>query len=455
MKHSDLMKSHLNTIIEEFASNKDQYVKNPGKDFTRDRKLPLEEVIKIVLSMEGGTLNKALYEYFNNDPDRIVSASALVQQRNKIKTELFMDLFYRFNEITSQYDTKTYKGYRLYAVDGSDVNVAHDENADTYMKPHKRRKDGEPAKGYNQYHLNAAYDILNKVYTNVTLAPRPTANERKEFVNILNDITLKDKTVFIADRGYFSWNMIAHVEHTDNADYLFRIPHSPKTLATELPMTEFDIVKQLTITTKQTYRGKDGYIYVHKRKGTQKNRVYKEQLSESTKYQQWDFDAFETLNVRIVRFQLTNGTYETIYTSLPQEQFSLEDIKKLYGMRWGIETSFRELKYIIGLTNLHSKKDDFVRQEIYAKLTMYNFCERIIAAVEVEQKEDKKHSYQINYTMAMNICLDFFRCFDDYDFKVDELIARYILPVRPGRADTRKDKIKGKTFVFFLYRVAA
>ena len=35
-------------------------------------------------------------------------------------------------------------------------------------------------------------------------------------------------------------------------------------------------------------------------------------------------------------------------------------IKELYHMRWGIETSFRELKYAIGLTSFHSKKRDYM-----------------------------------------------------------------------------------------------
>jgi hypothetical protein len=31
-------------------------------------------------------------------------------------------------------DFKTYNGYKLYAVDGSDINVAYDKEADTYVK---------------------------------------------------------------------------------------------------------------------------------------------------------------------------------------------------------------------------------------------------------------------------------------------------------------------------------
>ena len=52
-------------------------------------------------------------------------------------------------------------------------------------------------------------------------------------------------------------------------------------------------------------------------------------------------------------------------------------------MRWGIETSFRNLKHTLGLLHLHAKKVEFVRQEIFAKLTMYNFCELITQSVVI------------------------------------------------------------------------
>ena len=93
-----------------------------------------------------------------------------------------------------------------------------------------------------------------------------------------------------------------------------------------------------------------------------------------------------------------------------------------------------------------------MRQEIYAKLTMYNFCERIISSVVVEQDEGRKYKYQVNYTMAMTVCLDFYRALVQTN-DVYDLILKYIEAVKPGRSDKRKMKPKG--FVCFTYRVAA
>ena len=60
-------------------------------------------------------------------------------------------------------------------------------------------------------------------------------------------------------------------------------------------------------------------------------------------------------DIRVVRFKLDTGEYETMATSLPRT-LSISEIKELYHSRWGIETAFRELKYSIGLINLHGKK---------------------------------------------------------------------------------------------------
>ena len=54
-----------------------------------------------------------------------------------------------------------------------------------------------------------------------------------------------------------------------------------------------------------------------------------------------------------MRLKITENTYETVITNLSRNEFSMEDICEIYNMRWGEETSFRELKYAIGLNALH------------------------------------------------------------------------------------------------------
>ena len=79
MNYNNKTKCLINDIISDMAANREQYIKNPGVDFTRDRKLPFEMVIKLVLSMKGNTLNKELYDFFGRKPEEIVTSSAFIQ----------------------------------------------------------------------------------------------------------------------------------------------------------------------------------------------------------------------------------------------------------------------------------------------------------------------------------------------------------------------------------------
>ena len=62
MSHNQEIKDTLLNIIAEMTAEKEKYVKNPGKDFIRNRKLPYATVLKTVLSMKGCSLKKELYE---------------------------------------------------------------------------------------------------------------------------------------------------------------------------------------------------------------------------------------------------------------------------------------------------------------------------------------------------------------------------------------------------------
>ena len=119
-------------------------------------------------------------------------------------------------------------------------------------------------------------------------------------------------------------------------------------------------------------------------------------------------DIYE-MKFRAIRFKLTDNSYEAILTNFSREEFPIEEIKKLYNKRWGIETSFMHLKYAIGLNHFHSRKKEFIYQEIYGKLIMYNYCEKITRSVVIKQNSKKKHTYQVNYSMAFTICLHHYK----------------------------------------------
>ncbi len=154
------------------------------------------------------------------------------------------------------------------------------------------------------------------------------------------------------------------------------------------------------------------------------------------------------MQLRVLRFQIAEGVFENLITNLPSDEFSLEQIKHIYHLRWGQETSFRDLKHTIGTTNFHSKSPEYIEFEILSRMTLYNFCTIITMEVPIK-KEAGKWKYQVNLSMAIKICFAFL---SDHtgSGNVNDLISRYILPIRPERTYARQ--LRFQVPASFAYR---
>lgn len=428
----------LLTILSDMQSHSELFVKRPGKDFVRDRKLSFSQTLRFTLAMNGNTIRKELLDFFDFSPG-CISASGFSQQRNKLLPEAVDFLFHAFTE--SFTNLSTYHGYRLIACDGSDLAIAHNpRDADT----HRRHNSIElNHKGYNQLHLNALYDLHNRIYLDAIVQPGRHPDEAGALINMIKRSPLREKVILMADRGYECYNIFAHAQEK-GWNYLIRVKDfGSRGIITNLPLPtedEFDCQVHLILTKKQTKEVKAQpklYRYL-----TNKSRCDFIDVKERP---------FYPLDFRVVRFQIAEDTYECIITNLPNDDFPPKEIKRLYGARWGIERSFRELKYTIGLTNFHAKKVEYILQEIFARLTIYNYCERVITAIMIRQKAATKHTYQVNFTIAVHICKRFFmgRIPPPH---VEALIQKNVLPVREGRKAPRK--VSPRSAVSFHYRVA-
>lgn len=98
------------------------------------------------------------------------------------------------------------------------------------------------------------------------------------------------------------------------------------------------------------------------------------------------------------------GFLRVYYYKSATEQIFVQRNKVAVSETLGHETSFRELKHAIGLTRFHSKKVEYIKQEIWARMLRCYFCEIITTRVVVARKKTRKHLYQVNYTRAIRIC---------------------------------------------------
>ncbi len=238
---------------------------------------------------------------------------------------------------------------------------------------------------------------MNRRYIDAVLQDSRNENEHSALINMLENIG--HDTIIVADRGYESYNTIAHLEN-NGLKYVIRLKTNGGIAQKfNIPADkEADFTADILLTRRQTNEVKSN------------PEIYRYLASFSTfDFLPKDSKDIYPLRFRIIRIKISEGVYETLVTNLWDDVFSAEDIKYIYKMRWGIENSFRELKYHIGLIAFHSKKKECMIQEIFASLIMYNFSMLITENISLDNDKHNHYCYKINYALAIHACIMFFR----------------------------------------------
>ena len=181
---------------------------------------------------------------------------------------------------------------------------------------------------------------------------------------------ITDRVIVLANRNYEAYNNFACLEKR-GWKYLIRIKDHERKNAygVKLPdEPEFDLSIRMTLGRLTPQQLRQQGIPVPEYYYRLPNSIPFDFLgTEST--------AFYEFSARIIRLTLKDGRTKMLTTNLDAGQFPLSAIQALYARRWGIETSFRELKYAVGLIHLHSRKPDLVLQEVFAAFTVFNFTQ--------------------------------------------------------------------------------
>lgn len=429
------IKNTLYSVIRDMAKHPEDFCRCPGKDFTRDRKLPFEKLLTLLVKMGGHSLRDEMLDCLKID-NTLASVSALIQQRSKLLPEA---LEYLFREFTNRCQKpRLYKGYRLLAVDGSDLQFTADPNDPLSYFPGVNGQ-----KPYSFLHLNALYDLNSSLYLDAIVQKRRATNEHAALISMVDRCGIAEPVLLTADRGYEAYNTLEHIANK-GWKYLVRLRESKGIISSlSLPDGDFDMPVQLFLTRKQN----------NKLKELQKQAPGKYRFLPTNvnfDYLPCGSDGLYAISFRIVRFHIADDSTETLITNLDKVSFPADELKHLYRLRWGIETSFRQLKYTVGLSLFQSKKVEYITQEIFARLTMYNFCELLTSHVAI-QKKRRKYVYPTNFAAAVHICRQFLRGAVTPP-KVEVLIKQQIVPIRPGRSAPRK--AKNIKFNGFFYRIA-
>ena len=184
--------------------------------------------------------------------------------------------------------------------------------------------------------------------------------------------------------------------------------------------------------------------------------TYRRFIDAATSFDYIEYGSSDTypISFRVVRVKLSDDSYECLVTNLPADEFPPRRLKKLYYARWGIESSFRKLKYTIGLSNFHSYKPELIMQEIWARFTAYTLTEAMINATVIT-KAKRKHTYKVNFSVAAHICRVFLRpSAEENPIDVMALLARELIPIREDRRYNRLQTAHFRKPRYFIYRAA-
>ena len=174
---TDQVKQILFSDINSLLDQRDLFLVNPQSDFTRTKKLSFEQTIIFPMIAASGDIANELLDYIGEE--KLPLPSAMVQRRNQVKPEAFIELFNRFtNHVPRQ---TSMCGYQLVACDGSRINLPYNPSDDySFIQCIKGRK------GINQVHLNALYDTLNDIFIDAEIQSVRTMNEQSAFCHFLD-----------------------------------------------------------------------------------------------------------------------------------------------------------------------------------------------------------------------------------------------------------------------------
>lgn len=288
--------------------------------------------------------------------------SSFSESRSKLSFTFFKDIFEE--DLTrSQKNKKTFRGYRIFAVDGSDLDLP--ASTDVLKSGFRGSPWSEKFEThYPKMHVLHAYDVINGT---VELFKHSTFNSEKALAADIPQVFAK-KSISIYDRLYCGLPVFK--AHADAGNlFLVRATTEGKRIA--LCIQEF----------------------------LASNKVDQEVIWKPKKLAK-----SKGIPVRLIKtYHPKTKKISVFVTNAPATKFSRLDLGRIYLKRWEIESSFKDLVSTLKLDQWHSTKINGILQEIYCLLWTANavklhlhattICDDIFS--EVYSKSNFKKCIQI------------------------------------------------------------
>ena len=389
--------------------------------FVRERKLTFPVIFSMILKSIAKSLSIEC-ELLNLDVAQMApSKQAFSKARYKIAHTGFQELLDL--SIETHYavpDVGTWRGYRIIAADGSSIRLPDSEEVVSEWKRFNcnTTQGRPPILG----RVSLFVDLCTSVILSGRLASWEIGEERlaeeqmPEVVHRLGGLGQKN-LLFVYDRGYTSLKFMKD-HHGLGADFIMRLQKG----------TYKEIWRRIDL-------GERDFDFVFKNK--------------PSKLEQ---------KVRVLGIQLSEGEIEVLITSMDdREKFTLEDISKIYFLRWHIEECYKRLKVCTELENFSGVKPEAIKQEFWAHLVMCNLLALHMFDKQGAWDPDEIPDYRLNFSVLFGVMKEqLFKAITGkcsakkFQKLFDRVAIRAKVKVRPGRSYSRR--MAGRPLRHHVYR---
>ena len=406
-----------------------------SKDLIRNRCLSFISIVLFLISLKKKSLGISLEEFASHfENHRVPSKSAFTQARYKLKWEFFEDWSSELVKNCTPYYRKTWKGFRLYGIDGSTLSLPDNK---AMRKEFKFQVNDKCVK--SQARIMCCYDVLNGFCYRAKLGSM-TDSEVGVAYEWVKDFD--SDSLCIYDRGFASFALI-YLHQLYASNFVIRCQ---KNFNKSVSAFNASGKKSMVMDFQISNRAKE---------------ILLEQgiiLDDST-----------TVKVRLLQIKLKTGEDEILITSLTDaRKYRYNLFKDLYFLRWKTEVFYDRLKNKAQIEVFIGHKPVAVKQEFHATIFLLNLQNLAIQQTSEQVRKNtknRKYPYQTNYNVsfgfiAINVA-ELLKIGSDMTWfweKIKAFCIKHVEPIRINREYPRKVgkhiKLNGKFYTATNYRRA-
>jgi len=365
-----------------------------------------------MLNMLKQSTQTSLDSYFDliGRIDMHMSQQAFSEARQKLKWEACRELMDASVSGVYSCGFNTWHGYRVWAIDGSKMQLPSDAELREIFGKAGRSGGGSAVTAQS----SCMYDVLNDIIADAYLEPLDT-DERTLCLRHLKHLCGMEsfeKELVIMDRGYASAELIEAFLKA-NVRFLMRVR------------------KKFNIDIDAMPVGDHRYM-----------------LGE--------------IPIRVIKFYLPSGEIETLITDLFDKRMGGNAFKALYFKRWPIETKYGELKYKLEIENFSGRTKEAIYQDFYITAYLSNMIAVAVNETQpvlddINENSDNIYKYKVNKNHAVGVFKDRFilalliendRKRADAACRILQLLPYHATPIRPNRDTPRNPCPRNSNFHF-------